>query len=456
LTYVVVNRNVASAVLLAGSLTELLMAWLPGQRWFAGGIRISDVDVMSDTQLAPGDPEYRHLLIRAWTGGTATIYQVAVGLRAGPPPVPDSAVIGQAADGRIAYDALHDPELTRLLLLGMADGRRTGPIRFAAQVGAVIPDSPRARLLSADSSNTSIVFGDQAILKILRRPHAGRHPDLEIPAALTRRGSKIVPALLGWIEHTGDDEPTLLAILSQYLPGATSGWDLATANVVAGQAAFTRQARALGEISSVMHAQLADEFGIVPLSAADLADLVAVMNADLDAAMIAVPGLRQYELNLRSCYAELSRLDKALPAQRIHGDYHLGQVLEASGRWVVIDFEGEPAVPLARRLAFAPALRDVAGMLRSFDYASRQPFMDGSVLEDPDGLTRVRAHSWAADCQEAFCDGYSEASGTDLREAAHILKAFLMQKAVYEAAYEARHRPSWINVPMSAIAEACG
>jgi maltokinase len=292
-------------------------------------------------------------------------------------------------------------------------------------------------------------------LKILRRPHAGRHPDLEIPAALTGRGSKIVPALLGWIEQTGGSEPTTLAILSQYLPGATTGWDLATANVAAGQAGFTTQARALGETTSVMHAQLAQEFGTEPLSPGTLADLVAVMNADLDAAMIAVPELRPYEAHLRSCYAGLERLGSVLPAQRIHGDYHLGQVLEANGSWVVIDFEGEPAVPLARRLAFASPLRDVAGMLRSFDYASRQPFMDGSAQQHPDEATRMRAHNWATNCQEAFCDGYTSACGADLRETGHILKAFLMQKAVYEAVYEARHRPSWIKIPMSAIAEAC-
>lgn len=450
-----VKRSAGSAVLAAGSLTSLLMAWLPGQRWFAGGARITDVDLMSDIQLASGDPEYRHLMVRAWTGETAAIYQVPVGLRTGLPAEIDSALIGRMADGRIAYDALHDPELARLLLLGIAGARRTGPIRFVTEPGAVIGDLP-GRFLPADQSNTSVVFGDQAILKILRRPHAGRHPDLEIPAALTGRGSKIVPALLGWIEHADGSEPTALAILSQYLPGATTGWDLATANVAAGQAGFTTQARSLGETTSVMHAQLAEEFGTEPISPAALASLVAVMNADLDAAMIAVPELRPYEASLRSFYRELVRLGGALPGQRIHGDYHLGQVLAADGHWVVIDFEGEPAVPLARRLGFAPALRDVAGMLRSFDYASRQPFMDGTGQRHTDEATRMRAQTWARDCQDAFCDGYSSAGGSDLHETSHVLTAFLMQKAVYEAVYEARHRPGWINIPMSAIAEACG
>jgi maltokinase len=449
------NAGSRSPALAAGSLIDPLTAWLPGQRWFASGARITRIDVMSDVQLATGDPEFRHLMVQAWMGETAVIYQVPVGLRAGLPSELDSALIGRVPDGRIVYDAMHDPELGRLLLLGIARAQRTGPVRFVAEPGALIDERLPGRYLSADQSNSSIVFGDQAILKILRRPHAGRHPDLEIPAALTARGSKIVPALLGWIEHAGDSEPTALAILTQYLPGATTGWDLATANVVAGQS-FSPQARALGETTSEMHAELAQEFGTEALSPGELASLVAVMNADLDAAMIAVPELRAYEANLRACYRELERPAGALPAQRIHGDYHLGQVLEANGSWVVIDFEGEPAVPIARRLAFAPALRDVAGMLRSFDYASRQPFMDGSAQRHADEVSRGRAQSWARDCQEAFCDGYARASGADLQETGHLLKAFLMQKAVYEAVYEARHRPSWIKVPMSAIAEACG
>jgi maltokinase len=450
------NGSSVSAVLTAESLTGLLMAWLPGQRWFAGGAPITDVDLMSDVQLASGDPEFRHLTVRAWMGKTAVNYQVPVGLRAALPPELNSALIGRMTDGTFAYDALRDPEFARLLLLGIVGGRRTGPIRFMAAPGAVIGDSLPGRFLSADQSNTSVVFGDQAILKMLRRPHAGRHPDLEIPAALTGRGSTIVPALLGWIEHTGGSEPTTLAILSRYLPGARTAWDLATANVIAGKAGFTTQARALGETTALMHAQLAQEFGTEALPPDTLASLVAVMNADLIAAMTAVPELRPYEANLRSCYAELERLGGPLPAQRIHGDYHLGQVLAVNGSWVVIDFEGEPAVPLARRLAFAPALRDVAGMLRSFDYASRQPFMDGTVQGHMDDAARNQAQSWAKDCQDAFCDGYTCASGADLRESSHLLKAFLMQKAVYEAVYEARHRPSWIKIPLSAIAEACG
>lgn len=443
--------------MLAGeSLTGLLKAWLPNQRWFAGGTAITDVNLLSDAQLAPGDPEFRHLMTRVGMGETAVDYQVLVGLRHELPPELSPALIGRVSDGRLAYDALCDAELTGQLLLGIARGQRSGSIRFMAEPGVVISDRLPGRPLSADQSNTNVVFGDKAILKVLRRPMAGRHPDLEIPAALTGLGSTIVPSLLGWIENADNGEPMVLAILSQYLPGARTAWDLATANIAAGQAGFTAQARALGKITGEMHAELAQAFGTEVLSPRALAGLAAVMNADLDAAMITVPELRQYEADLRSCYRQLEQLGGGVPAQRIHGDYHLGQVLAADGRWVVVDFEGEPAVPLARRQALASALRDVAGMLRSFDYASRQPFMDGVVQGRTDEATRRQAQSWARDCQDAFCDGYASEYGQDPRDSSSLLTAFLTQKAVYEAVYEARHRPGWLQIPISAIAEACG
>jgi maltokinase len=449
------NGIPGNAVLAGESLTGLLKAWLPSQRWFAGGGTITDINLVSDARLASGDPELRHLMIRVGIGETAVDYQVLVGLRPELPPELAPALIGRMSDGRFAYDALYDAELTRLLLRGIAQGQRSGSIRFMAEPGAVISDRLAGRPLSADQSNTNVVFGDQAILKVLRRPMAGRHPDLEIPAALTGRGSTIVPALLGWIENEDDGEPTALAILSRYLPGARTAWDLATANIAAGQADFTAQARALGRTTGEMHAELAQAFGTKALSPDALASLAAVMNADLDAAMITVPELRQYEADLRSCYRQLEQLGEAVPAQRIHGDYHLGQVLEADGRWVVLDFEGEPAIPLPRRQAFAPVLRDVAGMLRSFDYASRQPFMDGTVQRRADEAIRSQAQRWARDCQDAFCDGYASEYGMDPEESGYLLKAFLTQKAVYEAVYEARHRPGWLQIPISAIAEAC-
>lgn len=141
---------------------------------------------------------------------------------------------------------------------------------------------------------------------------------------------------------------------------------------------------------------------------------------------------------LRAVFAAASGTTGDGVVQRIHGDLHLGQTLRGSdGGWAVIDFEGEPAKPLDERRSPQPTVRDVAGMLRSFDYAAR--------------THRPWNADWAARCRAAFCTGYAEAAGTDPRADPALLRAYETDKAVYEVVYEARHRPDWLPVPMSAI-----
>ena len=433
-------------------LDRMLAAWLPEQRWFAGGQAAArEIEIRSDVRLADGDPELRHLIVDAGAGRDLVSYQVLVGAAAAVPPELARARIGELADGRIAYDGAADPRLAAVLLSGIAGGRTAGPIRFTAQPGAVIDASAAGRMLPALASNTSVVFGDQAILKLLRRPQQGDHPDFEIPAALAAGGSKLVAPPLGRIEMSaGAGEPVLLGILSEFFPHASDGWSLALANLHAPSPDFAGQARLLGETTARMHAELAAAFGTSVLSGAELAEFAQQLAAELTQAVAVVPQVGEYEAAIGSCYAELTEPGQRVRTQRVHGDYHLGQVLSASGGWVVLDFEGEPSVPLDRRRAFGPAQRDVAGMLRSFDYAARH-----QVLAQPASSSLSSAAArWASSCQQAFCDGYADVSGADPRGTGPLLRALTYSKAVYEAVYEVRHRPDWLPIPLAALAEA--
>jgi maltokinase len=439
-----------------GDLVELIKSWLPGRRWFPGSGSITRVERIADNQLVGGDPELRHLLVQVHAGEMAVSYQVLVGLRTELPCGLDPGIIGQVEDGRIAFDALYDPELLRILLTYIAEGRSVGPLRFTAQAGMALNRELPGRLLAADQSNTSVVFGDQAILKVIRQPQSGQHPDFEIPAALTQSGSPIVAAPLGRIDYLGEGEPTVLAVLSRYFPEAATAWDLATTSVGSGGDSFARAARALGETTGLMHVALARDFGVQSLSLDALADISAMFLADLDEALAEVPPLHPYGPALRACYRALGHPAGTVMAQRVHGDLHLGQILGTRWGWVVIDFEGEPLIPLARRRARAPAVRDVATMLRSFDYAGRQASMDGDVSAAQNHSANGQISTWVKDCSEAFCDGYASECGTDPRENIALLNAFVAQKAVYETVYEARHRPSWLPIPIMALENICG
>jgi len=473
------------------ALADLLAAWLPAQRWFAGsGSTVGRIDVTSQVTLADGDPELVHLMVDAWVNQEPVSYQVPVGIRAALPSALGPASIGALPDGRVAYDAAADPELTAVLLRGIAAGRDAGPLRFGTEPGAVIDADAPARALPPLASNTSVVFGNKAILKLLRRPFAGSHPDLEVPAALARNGSKLVATPLGWIELTGAgqskpvvdnavqataSDSSVLAILSVFFANSTDGWSLACASlhgavnqgpVVGGTVQdFSGQARLLGETTAQMHAELAEAFGSSVLSPYALSDLVDAMLTEFSQAIKVVPELREHATAVRACYNSLTESGIQVAVQRIHGDYHLAQVLGTDGgcvshrgddppgppsRWIVLDFEGEPSVPLARRRAFAPALRDVAGMLRSFDYAARH-----ETLRRPDDRRLGDAAlAWVDVCQDAFCAGYADIMGTRPAASDPLLRALILQKAVYEAVYEARHRPGWLPIPLAAIAEA--
>jgi len=171
---------------------EALVGWLPGQRWFAGkGAPIDRLAIDADTVLVDGDPALRHLIVAVSQAGGTDHYQLLAGLRTAIPDRLEHAVIGPAGDagelgpGWTVYDALHDPQLTRRLLQAMAGGETIGQLSFAAEPDAVIDTGLDSLVLTGEQSNTSMIFGEEAILKVFRRPHPGPNPDLEIPRYIT-------------------------------------------------------------------------------------------------------------------------------------------------------------------------------------------------------------------------------------------------------------------------------
>jgi maltokinase len=437
---------------------NVLAGWLPQQRWFPGrGIAVSDLAIVSDVLLRAGDPAMRHLIVQArLADGALGRFQVPVGYRTSLPPELSGALIGYQ-DGVACYDALHDPELAGVLLAGIREQRLAGQLRFIREPGApeFTGSGPAGRLLGAEQSNTSLVFGDEAILKMLRRLFTGANPDLEVADALARLGSTRVAVPYGWIETDVDGDPVLLAVLSRFLAGARDGWTLALAGLAhlyarRGELPFTDEARQLGESTAELHADLARAFGCREMAAVEVAGLAADMHDKLTRAIAVVPDLVKHEERIRSAYDAVARQRGPVTMQRIHGDYHLGQVMLGPQGWVALDFEGEPAVPLAVRRAPAPALRDVAGMLRSFDYAARQQLVGHP---DAESLAPV-ADAWARQCKAAFRAGYSAGGGVDGDGHGTLLHALTLEKAVYEVVYESRHRPAWLSIPLDFVAAA--
>jgi maltokinase len=444
-------------------LPKLLTDWLPHQRWFgAKGRQIDSVTVTQTVRLVDGEHSLDHVLVAVHLGEDVETYQLLVGLRDRIPERLDHAVIG-AVDNGIAYDATHDSELTHVLLQSLASEAAEGALRFDRLPDAAIATDLTSIVMSAEQSNTSLVFGDAMILKLFRKIAPGLNPDLEITRALAEAGSTHIVPPLAWLSTAwpGPDEAgaeTTLGMLQPFITSATEGWKLAVTSVrdlyaeadlhadeVGGD--FAGESERLGVITAEVHATLAAALPSRRTTEADNGRAADLMRARLERALAVVAELRPFAGALQAAYDDVAGLPAGVPIQRIHGDLHLGQALRTDDGWVLLDFEGEPARSLAERRALMSPLRDVAGMLRSFDYAARH------LLAEQPGAAHLayRAAEWAQRNRGAFCDGYAVAAGRDPREDAVLLRAFEVDKAVYEVVYEARNRPTWLPIPLGSI-----
>ena len=421
--------------------------WIVRQRWYAGRTRqLTRAVPIAVTAL---DADLDHVLLDiGYADGSTERYQVLV--RWSDTPVPDFgdiAAIG-SDQGRFAYDAMFDPAAATRLLSLIDDSATVGPLTFVKEPGAGLPLAAAPRVSGAEQSNTSVIFGSEAILKVFRRVTPGVNPDIELNRVLARAQNHHVATLFGSFETggvagdtTGDTEPSALGMVTAFAADSCEGWDMATASTREDFSDFTGESRRLGEAVASVHAALADALGTstVPFP-------VDTVLARLRTAVEAAPALTDHMPLIEARYRALA--DEAMIVQRVHGDLHLGQVLKTEDGWVLIDFEGEPGQLLDERRRPDSPLRDVAGVLRSFEYAAYQ-----LVVERGDGGDELaeRAREWVDGNSAAFCAGYAAGGGADPAAATQILAAYELDKAVYEAAYEARFRPSWLPIPMRSI-----
>ncbi|KAA2259506.1 aminoglycoside phosphotransferase [Solihabitans fulvus] len=442
---------------LVSGLVAGLPGWLPNQRWFAGKDRpVLAVRPLRSTVLHDGDPLLVHVMVEVEQQDRREPYQLLVGDRHELPDHLRSSWIGPG------YEASADSDATAPLLDLIAGNSRVDTLVFETEPGVQLETGLRARPITSEQSNTSLVFGHQYILKLFRRLTPGPNPDLVRHRALHAVGCEHIAEPLGSITGELAGQPTTLGMLQPFVADAVDGWAMATTSVrdlmaeadlhadeVGGD--FAAEAHRLGHAVGAVHSDLDRALGHEQLGPERLAGVVAAMQRRLDAVLTSVPELGAYEAELRAAFDKAVDAEESITVQHVHGDLHLGQVLRTVSGWLLIDFEGEPAAPAEDRVALHSPLRDVAGMLRSFDYAAHQLL----VGQPEDHQLARRAMEWSRRNRDAFCDGYAEVatrSVGDPRGHATLLRAFELDKAVYEVAYEHANRPEWLTVPLSSIA----
>jgi predicted trehalose synthase len=434
----------------------LLGAWMVRQRWCATKSQTPRIRIIGTVRLGAATDEALPLIhfVMDDAPDVPVLYQVPVVVR--PSIVAGSAatLIGESG-GRFYYDGPHDPVFASALLEAIS-GERTLSGESAGAQGTALGGAgriARSRVLGGEQSNTSIVYDMDGgplpfvIAKVFRVLHHGENPDVTTQAALTEGGSHRAPPLVGYLTATwpdpGRDSGSAtghLAFAQEFLPGLDDAWRVAL-RAAAAEESFADRAYDLGIATAEVHGTLARVLSTVAAGQDDVDDALVSMRARLRVATKEVPGIAQYADSITAVYAAAASGD--LPRlQRIHGDLHLGQALLAPDRgWMLIDFEGEPLRPMDERSRPDSTLRDIAGMLRSFDYVA------GSLAHT--GGTDARA--WASEARRSYVDGYVASSGFDVREHRILLDAFELDKAVYEAVYESRSRPGWVGIPLAAV-----
>ena len=493
---------------MADTLEELLAHWLPRQRWYPRkGDSAHDDQVVIDgeLQLPSANPavRFRVLFVRVGPADSSLLLQIPLSLHS-PEQLEGTGVLKNKAphqagfigrvEGVSVYDGLGDRAFLQAWLDLLDDSLQSdvsaatssatsaagatyansgaGTDTAAAAAGLrswVHPEwadlnsagrglgaVSKVRVVGTEQSNTSVIFeldGRPVIAKIFRVLHPGDHPEREIGAALAGLpgGRRVhqVPALRLAVKTSLKD--TTLFVVHDFVPAALDGWTVALAAIAEG-ADFSLRAHGIGETLAHVHRGLAESLGTHDQDAASTVSYIDSLSARLRASWDLVGfAVGPYGQQLEDVLARLNQINFLPPLQRIHGDLHLGQLLHQAtagddAGWYVLDFEGEPLRPLAERSRADVVLRDVAGMLRSFDYAGAQATATGTT-------SRAAAAVWVENSSTAFIAGYDSASGSRIDKDSALFMALWLDKALYEIAYELQNRPDWVWVPVNAVRE---
>ncbi len=458
------------------TLTTQLTAWLRPQRWFGGQTRqLTAVQIEGWLSLGADDTATTVLCVIRVTDSDQITSRHPLFLAA-------------AADGTIG-EALEQPAVRQRLLellLGGGELRGTGLRLIGEPTGAVAGLQPDAhsRIIGAQQSNSSLVYGDRAIMKVYRRLESGANPEIELGRFLSvEAGLTAIPRVYAFGRLVGDgttlpeDFDASLLILQAFVPNEGDGWEWSLAQGGAALAAaddagsLTRwldahpalpdAAAELGRTTAQMHATLATATGADlaphPTTAADVATWASAVGQEAQetTAALSRSGLADATLTQAVDAAQVyPPPDVTAPGlmTRVHGDYHLGQIIRGADGFMILDFEGEPARPLSYRRRHQHPLADVAGMTRSWSYAAH------AAAEGQPGKAALAA-TLEATLRKRFLTAYwaeADAAPTpflppNTKDRLALLRLFELAKALYEVRYELNNRPTMVNIPGDAV-----
>jgi maltose alpha-D-glucosyltransferase / alpha-amylase len=497
---------------------DVLPGFIAAQRWFqAKEDPIERVRLMEQAEWSVDGGSWLLALAQVIpAGGEAQTYATPLALAWG--DVDEEAIrpllgttlarVRRGARLGVLCDAFSDEGYARALVQAMGAGEEVafgeGRLRFSAtsafaeMVGELSAETP-VRRIAAEQTNTSVVIGDRVILKAFRRLHEGISPELEIGRFLTESAQfdHIAP-LAGAIEYLrGDGTPVTIALLQRYVSNQGDGWSYTldylarflehrllepappepVVEALSPHGAYLVLAHRLGTRTGELHRALArggdPAFDPEPIGEQDLTEWRRHVEADVDHSLGLLaahlgqipeaerPGaerLLDAADELRGSVVSVLTGPPSGHKARYHGDFHLGQVLVVENDFVIVDFEGEPARPLLERRIKHSPLRDVAGMLRSFDYAAYATLRRASAERPEDfDLLEPDARQWEREAAAAFLEGYQEAVAEcpcypeDPAQAQALIRLFTLEKALYELRYELANRPAWAGIPIRGI-----